>query len=100
MIAIETKYVGPRERSSVRIIATIESGHRVVIPYPYELSGEAAHRKAAVALCQRKFDHRGDTFACNRLIGARTKSGYVFVFAPSSCKCGAEAFRGLRRGRH
>jgi hypothetical protein len=95
MVAIETKYVGPRDRTGSRIIATTESGHRVVISYPQELSGEAAHRKAAVELCRRKL--RGGN--CDRLIGGGTKKGYVFVFAPESCKCGADAFRGFQRGR-
>ncbi len=95
MVAIETKYVGLRDVRGSRIIATTESGHRVVIPYPHELSGEAAHRKAAVELCRRKM-HGGD---CDKLIGGGTKSGYVFVFLPDSCKCGADAFRGLRRGK-
>ncbi len=93
MVAIETKYVGPRDRTGARIIASTESGHRVVIPYPHELSGEAAHRKAAMELCRRKMSG-GD---CGKMIGGGTKKGYVFVFAPESCKCGDDAFRGMRR---
>jgi len=99
MVAIETKYVGPSNVRGSRIIATTESGHRVVISYPQELSGEAAHRKAAVELCKRKFHHEPGDHSCERLIAGGTKKGYVFVFLPLSCQCSSDAFRGLRRGR-
>lgn len=95
MVAIETRYYGPTDTRGSRIVATTESGHRVSVPYPHEYDGERAHRVAAVALCQRKL-RGGD---CGRLIGAGTKKGYVFVFAPASCRCGDDAFRGMRRGR-
>jgi len=95
MVAIETKYVGPRDVRGSRIVATSGSGARVVVSYDDGLSSEQNHRHAAAELCRRKL--RGGN--CDRLIGGGTKNGYVFVFAPESCKCGADAFRGLRRGR-
>lgn len=72
MIAIETKYLGPTNTKGSRIKAT-GNGHSVTISYPYELSGEAVHRKAAQALAD-KMNWPG------RLIGGATRSGYVFVF--------------------
>lgn len=95
MVAIETKYVGPRDVRGSRIIATSGSGDRVAISYDDALSSEQNHRKAAMELCRRKM--RGGN--CDRLIGGGLKNGYVFVFAPESCKCAQSAFRGLRRGR-
>lgn len=93
MIAIETKYHGPTNTRGARITATTESGHRVSVSYPYEKSGMDAHRVAAMELCRTRL-RGGD---CNRLIGGGTKDGYVFVFAPASCRCSDDAFRGMRR---
>lgn len=47
MKAIETRYHGPTDTRGSRISAFDSDGNRVSIPYPYELSGEAVHRKAA-----------------------------------------------------
>ena len=46
----------------------------MTISYPYELSGQDVHRKAAEAL-RDKMGWPG------RLIGGATERGYVFVFA-------------------
>jgi hypothetical protein len=73
MKAIETKYHGPTNTRGARISATDGDGNRIYISYPYELSGEDVHRKAADALC-RKMDWPGT------LAGGATKRGYVFVF--------------------
>ena len=94
MVGITTKYVGPRESHGSRIIASSES-QRVIVSYDPGLSSEQNHRRAAEELCRRKL--RGGN--CNRLIAGGTKAGYVFVFAPSSCRCDDDAFRGMRRGR-
>lgn len=75
MKAIVTKYHGPTDHKGSRITASDEDGNRVTIPYPYELSGEACHRKAAEALCN-KMDWPG------RLVCGSLKNGYVFVFDP------------------
>jgi len=74
MKAIKTKYKGPTDTRGSRIIASDEDGNRVTISYPYELSGEAVHRKAAEALCA-KMGWKG------HLVGGSLKNGYVFVFA-------------------
>ena len=58
-----------------RISASDMDRNRVIISYPYELSGEAVHRKAADALCA-KMNWTGD------MIGGAVKGGYVFVFLP------------------
>ena len=73
MKAIETKYHGPTDTRGSRITASDSDGNRVSIPYPYELSGEECHRKAARRLCQ-KMGWKG------RLTGGALKSSYVFVF--------------------
>jgi len=73
MKAIETRYVGARNVRGARIIASDLDGNRVTISYPYELSGEAVHHKAAQALA----DKMGWT---GRLVGGATKRGYCFVF--------------------
>jgi hypothetical protein len=73
MKAIKTKYKGPTDTRGSRIIASDEDGNKVTISYPYELSGEDCHRKAADALCVKM----GWTGA---LIGGSLKNGYVFVF--------------------
>jgi len=71
--AIETRYFGPGNVRGTRIIATTASGVRHTIGYPYELSGEAVHRKAAEEL-RDKLGWKG------RMVAGSTKAGYVFVF--------------------
>ncbi len=73
MKAIVTKYHGPTNFKGSRISASDEDGNRITVSYPYELSGEAVHRKAAQALC----DKMGWT---GELVGGSLKRGYVFVF--------------------
>ena len=73
MKAIVTKYHGPTNARGSRISASDEDGNKITISYPYELSGEAVHRKAAEALCE-KMEWTGN------LIGGSLKNGYVFVF--------------------
>jgi hypothetical protein len=74
MKAIFTKYHGPTNYKGSRISASDSDGNRVTISYPYKLSGEAVHRKAAEALCI-KMNWTGE------LIAGGTKNGYVFVFS-------------------
>lgn len=73
MKAIVTKYHGPTNTRGARITASDEDGNQVSISYPYELSGEDVHRKAADALCD-KMNWKG------RLVGGSLKNGYVFVW--------------------
>lgn len=73
MKAITTKYFGATDRSGARIKASDGDGNAVVIPYPYELSGEAVHRKAALKLCEKMKWGRN-------IAGGATKTGYAFVF--------------------
>ena len=54
MKAILTKYHGPTNNRGSRISACAEGVKSLSIPYPHELSGEACHRAAAVALCTRQ----------------------------------------------
>jgi hypothetical protein len=75
MKAIVTKYHGPTNFKGSRITASDEDGNRITISYPHELSGEACHRKAAQALCN-KMKWEGN------LIAGSLKHGYVFVFGP------------------
>ena len=59
MLAIITKYHGPTNYRGSRISATVRDGldwkRRVSVPYPHEASatGDAAHRVAAVAMCEK-----------------------------------------------
>lgn len=73
MKAIVTKYHGATNTRGARISASDEDGNRISIPYPYELSGEAVHLRAARALCS-KMKWNGN------LAGGSLKNGYVFVF--------------------
>ena len=73
MKAIVTKYHGATNTRGSRISASDEDGNKVFISYPYELSGEAVHRKAADSLCG-KMGWKGE------LVSGSLKNGYVFVF--------------------
>ena len=73
MKAIETRYIGPTNFKGARIKADDGDGNTLTISYPYELSGEDVHRKAAEGL-RDKMHWTGD------LLGGSTKRGYVFVF--------------------
>lgn len=75
--AIVTKYFGPTNTRGARIKATSGGGINVTIPYAHDLSNEAAHSQAAVALCQKL-----KWWPCKLLQGS-LKSGYAFVFADS-----------------
>jgi hypothetical protein len=75
MKAIRTKYHGPTTTKGAKIVASDDDGNRVSISYSYGLSGEAAHRKAADALCT-KMHWKGE------IIGGSLRDGYVFVFVP------------------
>ena len=52
MQAIQTKYLCPTNSRGARIKATCAAGS-ITISYPYELSGQAVHRKAAEALVNK-----------------------------------------------
>jgi hypothetical protein len=78
MKAIVTKYHGPTNYKGARIIASDEDGNRISISYPYELSGEAVHRKAAEAL-KTKMGWTG------KLVSGSLKNSYVFVFVSEPC---------------
>lgn len=79
MKAIVTRYVGPTNTKGSRIIASDEDGNKITISYPYELSGEAVHRKAAEAL-REKMGWTGE------LVSGSLKNGYVFVFVDKGDK--------------
>jgi len=73
MKAIMTKYLGPTVFHGSSIKAFDKDGNTTTIPYPYELSGEEAYRKAAIALCAKM------GWPTN-LVGGETGDGYVFCF--------------------
>jgi len=77
MKAIITKYHGPTDTKGSRISASDGDRNRISIPYPYELSGEAVHRAAADALCDKMKWPKN-------LIGGGMKNGYCFVFADAA----------------
>jgi len=77
MQAIQTRYLGPTNSCGARIKATCAAGS-ITISYPYELSGQAVHRKAAEALVSKlgwNDPHYGG------LLGGQLVNGdYAFVF--------------------
>ena len=73
MQAITTKFHSPTNTRGARISATSESGHRVMIGYPHELSDAAVHAEAVKALCAKLGWH-------GKLACGATKTGFVFVF--------------------
>lgn len=104
MKAITTRFQGPTESSrgtrGSRIIAT-DGDFRVSVPYDHSLSSQAAHRKAAIQLCQTKWRHSAQAASdgCSRLVGGGTPKGFAFVVVPESCSCSGqlEGARSRRR---
>lgn len=77
MQAIITKYHGPTNTRGSRITAKCDAGS-VTIPYPYELSGEDVHRKAAETL-RDKLGWNTEFYG-NMACGQIPNGDYVFVF--------------------
>jgi hypothetical protein len=75
MQAIVTKYLSATNTKGARIKATCDAGS-ITIPYPHELSGEAVHEAAAMALVA-KLEWKSDEWVCG---GLPNQAGYVFVF--------------------
>lgn len=73
MKTIQTKYFGPTSYRGSRIKAFDCDNNSITISYPYELSGEDVHRKAAETL-RDKMGWKGE------LLGGSLRDGYVFVF--------------------
>jgi hypothetical protein len=77
MQAILTRYLGPTNTRGARIKASCAAGS-ITISYPYDLSGQAVHRKAAEALVF-KLDWTHPNYGT--LLGGQLDSGdYAFVF--------------------
>ena len=75
MQSIETTYHGPTNTRGSRITAVTGSGHhKLTIPYPHELSGEACHAAAAEALASKLGWLNG-----RKLVSGETRKGYCFV---------------------
>ena len=72
--AIMTKYVGPTDTKGARISARfLVGGGKVFIPFPYELTSEERHMKAANALIQKYNRELTITKSADSI------SGYVFI---------------------
>lgn len=80
MKAIVTKYHPAGNTRGARISASAEGVSRLYLSYPHELSGEACHRAAAEALCDRQ------EWPKNLIGGGLPAGGYAFVFAPEPVK--------------
>ena len=80
MQAIQTKYLSPTNSRGARIKASCAAGS-ITISYPYDLSGQAVHRKAAEALVTKlQWDE-----VASLLGGCLPNGDYCFVFnAPLS----------------
>jgi hypothetical protein len=74
MKAIRTKYHGPTDTRASRITATEPDGHKVTIPWDYDLNTPNNHRAAALAL-RDKMGWKG------HLITGSLSDSYVHVFA-------------------
>ena len=73
---IQTKYIGPTNYRGARLKAFLlaQPSVSVFYPYPHELSGEDAHRKAAEKLAQKLgYGKEQEAFEAIR--------GYVFSFS-------------------
>ena len=75
MTAIEVRYIGPTNTKPARLIAEGSGGQRLIVSRHKwdDLDGEALHRMAAYALCE-KMGWKG------QLVGGGTQRGYCFVF--------------------
>lgn len=83
MQAIQTRYLCPTNSRGARIKATCAAGS-ITISYPYEISGQACHRKAAEALVSK---FKWDLPSYGALLGGQfNKGNYVFVFDNSGSK--------------
>lgn len=77
MQAIQTRYLSPTNSRGARIKATCAAGS-ITISYPYELSGQAVHRKAAEALVNKL--GWNDPHYGGLLGGCLPNGDYCFVF--------------------
>lgn len=75
MIAILTRYLGPTDHRSSRVVVTSGNGHRLVVPWDCELDVDENHRAAAFKLCQ-KMGWSGD------LASGGLKNGAAHCFIP------------------
>ena len=77
MQAIQTKYLSATNSRGSRIKATCAAGS-VTIDYPHELSGQAVHRAAALALV-KKLGWDAPNYG-ELMGGCLPCGGYAFVF--------------------
>jgi len=75
MIAILTRYLGPTDHRSSRVVVTSGNGHRLVVPWDDGLDADENHRAAAFKLCQ-KMGWAGD------LASGGLKNGAAHCFIP------------------
>lgn len=68
MVAIETRYLGPTNTKGARIVATAQTGNRVVIPFDTSLTFDENCAAAAKAL-RSKLKWKG------HMIGGGTEQG-------------------------
>ena len=75
-LTITTKYYGATNTRGARIQATPAFGKSVSIPYPYELSGVAAHN-AAVRAWLDKFGYKDNQL--DFIVGDGIGGGYMYI---------------------
>lgn len=75
-LTITTKYYGATNTRGARIQATPAFGKSVSIPYPYELSGVAAHN-AAVRAWLDKFGYKDKQL--DFIVGDGIGGGYMYI---------------------
>lgn len=77
MTVITTRYIGPSNTKSGRIVADAGMKRRIIISYAHDArNATEAHDRAAIALCD-KFQWKG----CLRSGGMERGFAYIFVEA-------------------
>lgn len=81
MQAIQTRFICPTNTKGTRIKAWCAAGS-ITIPYPYDLSGQACHRRAAEALASKLgwVKEKAKSYGDGLLGGCLPNGDYCFIF--------------------
>jgi hypothetical protein len=80
MLAILTEFVPATNTRSARIKAHTCNGHRLVMPFDYELGDVERHFSVAQALARDQLAHAD----ASTMVYGGTAKGYVFCFPQST----------------
>lgn len=82
MQAIQTKYLGPTNTRSSRIVAKCNAG-RLTVPYDHEFDGQGNHEQACKAL-KEKLGWTVPVGYTDTVCGGLTDGSMVHVFIPKA----------------